>query len=180
MKSIKDINQANREKRRKETAEVFTPPWLTKEILDKMPDGTWREDKTFFDPSCGNGNMLVEVLQEKINRGHNPTSALKTVYGLDIKSDNIRECRLRLLDIVRRKKEISKTDIETVFHNVRWLNQDSWPEGTLSYDMSFEGICDQTVIDEWYRVINTEGCCVVNLPVPDMDFPEIDEIKFEG
>ena len=65
MKSIKDINHDRREKRKKETAEVFTPAWMVEEMLDKMPDEIWQEGKTFIDSSCGNGNILVEERAEK-------------------------------------------------------------------------------------------------------------------
>lgn len=94
MKSIKRI---------KKFGEVFTPPDLVNEILDKVwllaPDVFQDATKTFCDPACGNGNFLVEVLAMKLDHGHNPTQALSTIYGVDIQEDNVEECRNRLLEI---------------------------------------------------------------------------------
>ena len=67
-------NQAKREKRNNRTAEVFTPPSLVNEMLDKLPPEVWQPEKTWCDPACGNGNMLLEVLRRKLGKGHEPTS----------------------------------------------------------------------------------------------------------
>ncbi len=89
MENITKKNENKREKRRKQTAEVFTPNKLVNEMLDKLSDcsnnSVWKEGKTFCDPACGNGNFLVWVLLIKISKGHNPTEAIKAIHGLDIK-----------------------------------------------------------------------------------------------
>ena len=59
-----------------ERGEVFTPPKLVNEMLDRLPQDSWRPDKNFLDPSCGNANMLVEVVRRKIELGHCPMQAL--------------------------------------------------------------------------------------------------------
>lgn len=84
-------------KRVKEKGEVFTPPSLVNEMLDQLPPETWQPNKTFLDPACGNGNMLVEVVRRKIEKGHCPIQAISTTYGIDIMEDNIKECKERLL-----------------------------------------------------------------------------------
>jgi len=84
----------------KSLGEVFTPPALVNEMLDKLPTDIFTtSEKTFIDPACGNGNFLVEILQRKIDGGSTPTQALSTTYGIDIMMDNIVECRQRLLKI---------------------------------------------------------------------------------
>ena len=46
----------------KKFGEVFTPPELVNEMLDKLPKDLWLDKtKTWLDPACGNGNFLVEV-----------------------------------------------------------------------------------------------------------------------
>ena len=94
--------RTHREARKKQTAECFTPPFLTNEMLDKLteyaPKHFWKdEDKTFLDPACGNGNLLVEVLKRKLHYKHDPLKALQSLYGTDIMADNVKECRQRLL-----------------------------------------------------------------------------------
>lgn len=134
----KPIEQ-RREERAKQTAEVFTPPRLVKQMLDKLPKEVWKIGKTFVDPACGNGNFLISVLWRKIERGHNPLEALKTVHGVDIMRDNIQECRLRLLKLVSIHEKITEDYIKTVFQNIVHININKNPGGSLDYDFAFNG-----------------------------------------
>jgi len=122
----------------KQTAEVFTPHWLVEEVLEKLPQETWGEGKTFLDNSCGDGNFLVAVLARKLGAGHEPIDALKTIYGTDIMKDNIQQCRCRLLEVVSLSGvRITKEYYRLVIKNIRWLNQSKFPKGSLDYDFSF-------------------------------------------
>ena len=88
------------EERIKQTGEVFTPAPLVNEMLDRIPVEIWTNpEKTFLDPSCGDGNFLVEVLRRKIAHGSTPTQALQTTYGVELMLDNVEACRHRLLEI---------------------------------------------------------------------------------
>jgi type I restriction-modification system DNA methylase subunit len=109
-----------RDKRRKQTAEVFTPSWLVAQMLDKLPMEVWTENKTFCDPACGNGNFLVAILERKLAKGHPPLEALRTIYGVDIMADNVAECRQRLLDIVARVEKFS-VGISTIIIRNKFL-----------------------------------------------------------
>jgi 23S rRNA G2445 N2-methylase RlmL len=80
-------------------AEVFTPPELVNEMLDRLPQSQWEPDKTFLDPTCGNGAMVLEVVRRKIELGHCPMQALGTTYGIDIMEDNVEEAKQRLIDL---------------------------------------------------------------------------------
>jgi SAM-dependent methyltransferase len=82
----------------KALGEVFTPPELVDEMLDRLPAELWSDPtKTFLDPACGTGNFLVAVVRRKIAGGSTPLQALSTTYGIDIMEDNVEECRERLL-----------------------------------------------------------------------------------
>jgi len=135
-------NIDKRQKRKKTTAEDFTPPELTNEMLDKLSQygpEAFEEDKTFLDPACGNGNMLIEVLKRKIKLGHDPIKALQTIYGTDIMQDNIRECRLRLLKIVKDSGvEITEDLVKTVFNQIVWTSLSKYPNGSLDYHFNFQ------------------------------------------
>lgn len=171
METIKQINERNREKRKKQTAEVFTPNYLINEILDKLPKkDIWKKDKTFIDPACGNGNFLLHILYRKIcYYNHKPIDALKTVYGLDIKRDNIRECRLRLLKLISLFEEIEEEHIEIIFTNIRWLNTEKYPNGTLDYDFSFRSNFNKKNVEEWLKKIRKGELELVNLPIRDQE-----------
>ena len=85
----------------KQLGEVFTPPELVNEMLDRLPHELWTDpSKTYIDPACGTGNFLVEVVRRKIEAGSTPLQALETTYGIDIMEDNVLECRQRLLHAV--------------------------------------------------------------------------------
>jgi SAM-dependent methyltransferase len=93
------MSGAEREKARvKATGEVFTPTPLVNEILDKMDNELFVDsDKTFLDPSCGDGQFLAGVLYRKLQNGSTFEQALSTVYGVDLMEDNVELCRERLL-----------------------------------------------------------------------------------
>ena len=82
----------------KTTGEVFTPTELVQEILNKIPTETFIDsNKTYLDPSCGDGQFLGEVLIRKVENGIDFEQALSTIYGVDIMQDNVNLCRERLL-----------------------------------------------------------------------------------
>lgn len=82
----------------KATGEVFTPTPLVQEILDRLDPTLFKDaEKTFLDPSCGDGQFLGEVLIRKLENGIPFEKALQTVYGVDLMQDNIDLCRERLL-----------------------------------------------------------------------------------
>lgn len=122
------MTNINRTKDRiKQTGEVFTPLPLVDEILDKLPADLFTDPtKTFLDPACGDGNFLVRVLQRKIDNGSTPTQALSTTYGVDLMSDNINECKRRLLSIAG----------DTPHHQTI-VNKNIVCHDALTYDYSF-------------------------------------------
>lgn len=155
-------NEVKREKRRKATAEDFTPVSLINQMLDKWVEfnPTYFTDptKTCCDPACGNGNMLVEVLKRKLANKHKPLQALSTIYGVDIMPDNVKETRLRLLKIVHDQgHEITKEMMVELFCNIVVCKPPRYPNGALDYDFSFhrkKGV-NNTQIDEWMKGIKS-------------------------
>lgn len=163
-----------REKRKKQTAEDFTPNFLVNEILDKLSEygpEVWEEGKTFCDPSCGNGQFLIWVLFRKLAKGHEPLAALKTIYGVDIMKDNIRECRLRLLKAISLWEPIQEEHIKAVFKNIVWINSKKYPGGALDYDFSFPNKVKMADVDSWMVNIYCEDILDdVKLPVSGTEF----------
>ena len=147
----------DRTHRVKQTAEIFTPPKLVNEMLDKLPDEVWEESKTFCDPACGDGNMLVEVLKRKLEKGHDPLKALCTIYGTDIMKDNIDECRERLWRIVLEKSVLTAEHIRVVVNNIRCTPISHYPNGSLDYDFSFKNnIRDESRLQKIADVLNND------------------------
>lgn len=81
----------------KATGEVFTPTPLVQEILDQLDPGVFQDpQRTFLDPTCGDGQFLGEVVIRKLEHGSTLTQALSTTHGVDLMPDNCRECIRRI------------------------------------------------------------------------------------
>ncbi len=85
--------------------EVYTPEWVVKKMCDMLPSDAWEAiEKTFLEPTCGNGNFLVEILSRKLDLCKNEEDcyrALESIYGIDILPDNVEESKKRMLDLVQ-------------------------------------------------------------------------------
>lgn len=59
-----EIEGYNTYEKRKDNDEVFTPPFLIDEMLDKLPKTVWKDPtKTWLDPCAGLGNFSVLILK---------------------------------------------------------------------------------------------------------------------
>jgi type I restriction-modification system DNA methylase subunit len=86
------------DEKREANGEVFTPTDLVRQILDQFPNSEFVDpSKTWIDHSCGNGQLLSEVLIRKLENTHDFEQALATIYGVEICEENVLECRNRLL-----------------------------------------------------------------------------------
>jgi len=82
----------------KSTSEVFTPTNIAQHMLDTMDQSIFTDTtKTVIDNSCGDGQLISEVLIRKLENGIDFATALSTIYGVDLMLDNINLCRERLL-----------------------------------------------------------------------------------
>lgn len=84
-------------------AEVYTPAWLVSDMCDLVKADIADPAKTVLEPSCGNGNFLVEILARKLQHCQDDKARLracKNIYGVDIQADNIKECHARLLGLL--------------------------------------------------------------------------------
>ena len=93
-----------------EYGEVLTPLHIVNAMLDLVKQETERIDSRFFEPACGTGNFLIEVLDRKLRvvaKRYRKSQleyerysvlAASSIYGIDILEDNVAECRRRLFD----------------------------------------------------------------------------------
>ncbi len=80
-------------------------------MLDLVKGETERIDSRFLEPACGDGNFLVRILRRKLaavelkygrsdfDRQHFALLALMCIYGIELLTDNIADCRANLLEI---------------------------------------------------------------------------------
>ncbi len=116
------MNSIKSKQRVADHGEVLTPAWLVAAMLDLVKDETERIDSRFLEPACGDGNFLVQVLRRKLaavqlkygqsdfDRRHYALLALMCIYGIELLSDNIADCRANLLGIFAEYLHLSDMD----------------------------------------------------------------------
>lgn len=102
--------------------EVFTPPELVEAMIGLVRAEAERIDSRFLEPACGSGNFLVMVLRHKLatvearygqgefERRHHALLALMSIYGIELLSDNVAECRENLLQVFAEYLEVRAGD----------------------------------------------------------------------
>ena len=118
---IEDETLTKSRQRISDHGEVFTPSWMVEEMLDLVKGESERIDSRFLEPACGSGNFLKSVLTRKLKTvqsrygksefelRHHALFSLMCIYGIELLSDNVQECRAHLLDIYAKYLGIEKT-----------------------------------------------------------------------
>lgn len=105
----------------KKNGEVFTPDEIVNDmhdLLDKSKNGVISLDSTYLEPTCGDGAILVRILDRKLGQvqkikdeGGNWEEALlmavASIYGVDITADNVVMSKRRMLEVI----ENGQTDV---------------------------------------------------------------------
>ena len=123
-KNLKVSAETKSNKRVKEFGEVFTPKELVLEMLEMVSNSEWKnKESTFIDPACGNGNFLIEIFIKRLNSGISVEDSLETLYGIDIMTDNIKDCHDRILKYLSDNKiKHNKKKVKTILSKNIVLN----------------------------------------------------------
>ena len=90
-----------RRKTGKKTNEFFTPYSIVKRMCDKIPDEDWADPtKTFLEPCMGDGNIVCYIIWNRIQHGIDWKTALKTLGGVELMADNVKETKERVIDLL--------------------------------------------------------------------------------
>ncbi len=116
------MNLVKSKQRVADHGEVFTPAWMVEAMLDLVKDETERIDSRFLEPACGSGNFIVQILRRKLaavdlkygksdfERQHYALLALMCIYGIELLTDNIAECRANVLDVFAEYLNLDEAD----------------------------------------------------------------------
>lgn len=100
----------------RDLGEVFTAEREVNAMLALLPESVWSSiETTFLEPSCGDGNFLEKILRRKLKlvppkiSKTNPQHKIEytllrvaaSMYGVDICSENVTDCRARLLQEIK-------------------------------------------------------------------------------
>lgn len=77
------------------SVQVFTPRWAVDEMLDLIDDRFKQQDTCFFDPTCGQGHIIIPVL-DRLAKYHGANYAIQNVFGIDIDEKVLNVCRGRV------------------------------------------------------------------------------------
>lgn len=72
----------------------FTPDNIADEMVKMTPNDWW--SKGILEPTCGNGNLVIRILDEKVKYGLTPQEALNTTWANEIDEKYAIECSERV------------------------------------------------------------------------------------
>ena len=110
----------SKEERIRKFGEVFTPDWMVANMCDMLEvesPGAFSPEKTFLEPTCGDGAFVVEILRRKFQNCHRRedfTTAISSVYGLEIQTDNVAECIRRVTALCEEYFKPTKADLQII------------------------------------------------------------------
>ena len=111
-----DITQ-KRKDRHHITQEDFTPPEVIEILFENIPEDLFNDfSKTFCDPCAGVGNILMHVLNKRLEyckTEDDIINALSTLYGVELMEDNVEELRNNLYNIIGGVIGIISSDLNT-------------------------------------------------------------------
>lgn len=125
------FGQVRSRERVRSLAEVFTHQREVDAMLEQVADAFTDIDLKFFEPACGSGNFLVEILRRKLclitksrcvsqeQYEHQLLRAAASVYGVDISNDNVTEARARMAHTLLSHYQ---SDANTVVPTAEFLN----------------------------------------------------------
>lgn len=168
----------------KKNGEVFTPDEIVNDmhdLLDKSKNGVVNLDSTYLEPTCGDGAILVRILDRKLgivqsikDAGGDWREALlravASIYGCDITADNIVMSKRRMLEVI----ETGRTDILKLSEDA----QTTWRSNGFELDDELRSLvqlildyniqCGNLLTGEQYKIYCTGfNCWTCNIDLID-------------
>lgn len=168
----RDEQLVKSQQRVKAHGEVFTPRHMVNQMLDlvrsDLETGPQFVDKTFFEPSAGDGNFLVAILRRKLRAIQNryqpefwPTEslfALASIYGIELLEDNFEAAKAALLSEFVAFHENSgvlcsyRTNLR---HSAVYLVESNILDGNTLTGLRTSG--EAIEFSWWHRMLNIPG-----------------------
>lgn len=104
-------------------AQVFTPPWATNQMIDMLDQSLLSDHETFFfEPTCGDGAMLVvivdRIFNELLKKYGDKTQALADTlfkfYAIELDAELVPKARKRIYDWAISKIERSYRNLKCI------------------------------------------------------------------
>ena len=104
--------------------EVFTPDHVIREMcdmLEKENPGCFEPERTFLEPTCGDGAFVAEILRRKFERctcRTDYTVSLISVYAMEIQEDNVQKTIERVTTLCGEYFKPTKGEMEIINDHV--------------------------------------------------------------
>lgn len=85
--------------------------------LERESPGAFDPETTFLEPTCGDGAFVLEILRrkfERCKRRSDYTTALRSVYGMEIQADNVEACIANVTALVREYITPTRAELEII------------------------------------------------------------------
>ena len=105
-------------------AEVFTPSRVVRDMCDMLEcesPGAFDPERTFLEPTCGEGAFVLEILRRKFAKCKTPRDyrlALNSVYAMEIQADNVQITIEAVKAICSEHFKLNKDDIQTISDHI--------------------------------------------------------------
>lgn len=125
----KDINDKRKE-RHKVTQEDFTPPQIVELLCQGSEELFTDFSKTFCDPCCGIGNILLYILRKRLEHCKTQKEciqAIETCYGTELMDDNTEECKEHIYNLIKEFNfNVDNKIKDIVNHNIVCTDTFKW------------------------------------------------------
>ena len=101
--------------------EVFTPPHIINQMIDMLPQETFQPEKTFLEPTCGEGWFILEILKRKFancKKRKDYTVALSSVYGMELQADNVQKSIENIIALCTEYFKPTKAEIQLINNHI--------------------------------------------------------------
>ena len=184
------------ENEKKSNAEVSTPHQLRQEMLDKIPLEFWTKERRVFEPCCGKGGFLIDIIDRFMTglktkypdkKQRYKKIVEKCLYFSDINNMNIFICKLLIDPFDDYKLNYNEGDTLKLDIKKQWnLDEFDAVIGNPPYNASGNTGTGNTIwqlfvkkaLEEW--VLKGKGCYVVYVHPSGWRKPNSEKGKFTG
>jgi len=184
------------ETEKKKNAEVSTPHQLRQEMLDKIPPEFWTKENKVFEPCCGKGGFLVDIVERFMiglkrkypdEKQRYKEIVEKCLYFSDINDMNIFICRLLLDPYNEYKLKYNEGDTLKLDIRKKWGvegfeavigNPPYNSSGAIGTGNTIWQLFVKKALEEW--ALKGKGKYIVYVHPPGWRKPNTEKGKFTG
>ena len=120
--------------------EVFTPTEIVERMLDMLEQedpGCFAPEKTFLEPTCGEGVFVIGILRRKFANCRTDAerrTAIRSFWAMELQADNVEKTIRAVTEYCERELRLTKTDREAIRDHV--IQADSLKVMKMMYELN--------------------------------------------